>query len=208
MQKNISTIVIDFGGVISYCQSEKKIKKICKILGIAPDKYAAVSRKPRFDYDAGIIDARKYWDLINDSCNKIDLSDNDYMRLINYDISGWTKINRRTIRVIKKLKQSKYKLGILSNITHENLNHFIKKSKWLDYFDVKVFSCKEKVLKPHEEIYRIALKRLSESPENVLFIDDTEENVKAAERLGMHGMHYKSYDEMIKEMEERFGILI
>ena len=58
--------------------------------------------------------------------------------------------------------------------------------------DGGVFSCFEKITKPDPEIYLRLCKRYSLKPEECVFIDDTQKNVDAAQKLGMKGIHFTS----------------
>jgi putative hydrolase of the HAD superfamily len=53
-------------------------------------------------------------------------------------------------------------------------------------FDHQFYSCELGVSKPDPKYFAEILDRLSVSPEQVLFIDDIEANVKAAEGVGIH----------------------
>jgi putative hydrolase of the HAD superfamily len=58
-----------------------------------------------------------------------------------------------------------------------------------ELFDTVVDSCLEGVRKPNPEIYRTALARLDVTdPSRAVFLDDFENNVTTARRLGMHGI--------------------
>jgi putative hydrolase of the HAD superfamily len=52
-------------------------------------------------------------------------------------------------------------------------------------FDAVVFSAEHGVRKPDPAIFRLALDRLGLPPEQCLFVDDSEENLAAAHRLGV-----------------------
>ncbi|CEF62988.1 Bifunctional epoxide hydrolase 2 [Strongyloides ratti] len=54
-----------------------------------------------------------------------------------------------------------------------------------DSYDVIVESCREGVMKPHPEIYRIMLDRLDVGAENCIFVDESNYNCETADLLGM-----------------------
>ena len=56
------------------------------------------------------------------------------------------------------------------------------------YFDGGLISAEIKSVKPEEAIYRSLMEKYSLVPEECLFIDDSEINVKAAENLKMKGL--------------------
>ena len=57
-----------------------------------------------------------------------------------------------------------------------------------EIFDHIVDSCEEGVRKPDPKIYQIALERANVRPNEVLFLDDFEGNLIAAEALGIDGL--------------------
>lgn len=60
------------------------------------------------------------------------------------------------------------------------------------YFDKIYASCELKVVKPHREIFEIVMKDAGILPEETLFLDDGEANVKTAQMIGFHT--YQPYD--------------
>ncbi|MGI5197375.1 HAD family hydrolase [Streptomyces sp. CA-288835] len=60
-----------------------------------------------------------------------------------------------------------------------------------DLADHVVSSARVGVAKPDRKIYEIAAERAGVAMERCLFVDDLPENVEAAVRLGMTGVHYR-----------------
>ncbi len=58
-----------------------------------------------------------------------------------------------------------------------------------DYFDHVFLSCDLGMVKPDDDIFREVLAQLGEMGQNVLFIDDSEKNCRAAERNGIRSFH-------------------
>jgi putative hydrolase of the HAD superfamily len=209
MDDKITTIVFDYGGVISLSQNSNHIDAICEILNIDVSEFRSVYQKNRNDYDSGIISAEDYWHTVisNIDINK-SISDNDLYEVIKHDVLSWSGINEDTVRLIQMLYENKYNLAILSNMTFDTLDYLNKEAEWMKYFNVKVFSCEEKICKPDNAIYKTLLTRLSENSSNVLFIDDYIVNIDAAQKLGINSIHYKNHIELIEEMKNKYGITI
>ena len=55
------------------------------------------------------------------------------------------------------------------------------------YFDGTVTSFEARALKPSAEIFGYAVRKLGIVPEETLFLDDSQENIRAAVALGFHG---------------------
>lgn len=90
-----------------------------------------------------------------------------------------------TVQILKELKKKGYQLYALSNWNAELFNRTVDDFPFLNWFDGKIISGEEKLKKPDEEIYRLLLERFPITPENAVYIDDKEENLLPAEKLGM-----------------------
>jgi putative hydrolase of the HAD superfamily len=75
-----------------------------------------------------------------------------------------------------------------------------------DLFDAVVISCEVGMRKPDERIFRHALGLLGLDAAECVFIDDIEHNIRAAESLGIRGIHHTSADATIAELRE-LGLL-
>lgn len=103
--------------------------------------------------------------------------------------------------IITNLKD-KYKLGILSNHIRCWLEDVIKEKNITSIFNEIITSYNYKVAKPNKEIYKIALKKLNLKPEETIYIDDMEKNVKIAKELGMKGIVFKDFNSFKEELEK------
>ena len=98
-----------------------------------------------------------------------------------------------SVDLLRKLKQlDEQSLYALTNWSAETFPIAMQRFDFLQYFDGIVVSGVEKTIKPLQKIYDITLDRYNISPEKAVFIDDNFENVKAAEKLGIKGIHFKS----------------
>lgn len=199
--KNIKTIVYDYGGVISKKQNKKLVYKMCNILNIPEQQFFSFYGQERKDYDSALIDAKTYWmktiKLIGGQIKSKDID-----RLIEFDAKSWLDINKETIEYIKSI-QGKIKLALLSNMTFDVLEK-IKTLYWIHYFDSKIFSCEEKVAKPDEKIYEVCLKKVKIEPQHILFIDDSEVNLIAAQRMGINILKFTDCENMKNIIENEY----
>ncbi|MBP6925491.1 MAG: HAD-IA family hydrolase [Candidatus Pacebacteria bacterium] len=95
--------------------------------------------------------------------------------------------------------KKKYKLGFISNTT---VFESAVLDKWgmRDVFDVASFSWEVGIKKPNKEIFDITLKKLGVKPEEAIFIDDGENNILKARELGLHGIIFKSVEQLKEEL--------
>lgn len=108
-------------------------------------------------------------------------------------IDNWTdmlKTQHRVADVAAKLRQRGFSLYYLSNIPADVLELLQQRSFWR-LFDGGVASCEVDLLKPQPEIYQTLLKKYSLLPKECIFIDDNEDNVRAAYEQGITGISMK-----------------
>jgi putative hydrolase of the HAD superfamily len=92
--------------------------------------------------------------------------------------------------------------GLLSN----SWGNDYPRELWGELFDAVVISSEVGLRKPDERIYRHAAGALGLDPAECVFVDDIEHNVRAAEAVGMVGVHHVSTDETVTRLEELFRV--
>jgi len=67
--------------------------------------------------------------------------------------------------------------------------------------DGQVISCEEHLIKPDPAIYRRLLEKYQLQADACVFVDDKQENVLAAEEIGMKGILFKNADRLNSELK-------
>ncbi|WOD43431.1 HAD family hydrolase [Hwangdonia lutea] len=107
-----------------------------------------------------------------------------------------------TVDILKKLIDSKqYKVVALTNWSAETFPIALKKFEFLHWFEGILVSGEEKTRKPFDEIYHLTLNRFNIKAEHAIFIDDNLRNIEAANTLGIHGIHFKSPNQLIEQLK-------
>ena len=68
------------------------------------------------------------------------------------------------------------------------------------FIDGVVVSGLERLVKPDPRLYRVFCERYGLAPESCVFIDDSEPNIVAACKFGMHGIHFTDPAQLRKEL--------
>ena len=68
-------------------------------------------------------------------------------------------------------------------------------------FDVIISSYNVRMKKPDPRIYQHTLEKLGIRPEEAVFIDDLEENVKGAEVVGIKGIVFKNSEQCRSDLD-------
>ncbi len=117
-------------------------------------------------------------------------------------LSDWVdmlKTRDDTVQLMKRLKKRGYRLYYLSNIPKDVLE-LMKQRKFWAMFDGGLASCRAKMNKPDPRIYLALLYRYHLKPEETIFLDDNRENVEAARKLGIAGIHFRSLKHALAQM--------
>lgn len=87
-------------------------------------------------------------------------------------------------QLVKEMKEAGLNIYLLSNAGQDQPEYW-HRIPGSECFDGTVVSALERCIKPDPKIYEILLNRYRLNPEECLFIDDMEENILMAEKLGM-----------------------
>jgi len=106
------------------------------------------------------------------------------------------------VRLLPELKKRGFKLFYLSNFPNDIFEEIRTGYYFFKYFNGGLISADAKYSKPDNRIYEILLEKYNLIPQESLFIDDIEINVRAAEDLGMTGLVTHGSLEISREIEE------
>jgi len=115
-------------------------------------------------------------------------------------------INPPVLQIMKRLKEN-YKIVLLSNTDIMRYGFIRKKFPEIMIFDEYILSFEVGFMKPQPQIYREALKQAGAEAKECVFIDDREENIKAAVKLGISGILMESQTDLesvLQKMELSF----
>lgn len=117
----------------------------------------------------------------------------------------WTEMLRgpihETVDIFRKLKQNPgLKFYALTNWSAETFPIALERFDFLNWFDGVVVSGEEKIRKPFPEFYQLLLSRYHVKPEEALLIDDSLRNIKAAETIGIKGIHFSNPGQLKNEL--------
>lgn len=116
------------------------------------------------------------------------------------DIHGMVTIREYTIPWLQKLKEAGYQLYYLSNFSRKAEEECASSLIFMPYMDGGILSYQVKLIKPDPAIYQLLLDSYGLKPQESVFLDDTLVNVEAAEREGIHGIHFINKEQAEKEL--------
>lgn len=191
----INTIIFDLSEVLltGFMGVDRKISATYNIdkLKIANLLYTNIFN----DLMEGKLTEEDFWNKIIKMSN-IDMSANM--------LSAITRNNFKEIEGVRSLiniLKLDYKLGLLSNHAREWIEYCEDKFKYGHLFDVSLYSYEVGLKKPDSKIFELMLERLAVEAKNCVFVDDNEENVLMANKLGIKSIQFHTSEKLVKELK-------
>ncbi len=196
----ISAVLFDYGMVLSDVPEAADWRLLERVLDVEEEAFQAAYWKYRDAYDRGALSAQTYWEIVARDLNKpIDAA--ILRALIDADTVVWTQPNPVMMEWAASLNRSGMKTGILSNIGDAMESGVLGRFPALAEFTHHTFSHRLGIAKPDAAIYRHAVEGLGVPVEEILFVDDREENIRAARVAGMVAVQYIGHAAFVEEMQ-------
>lgn len=195
----IKTIIFDIGNVLAdFTWEEHYIRMGCE--GELMDRMvrATVKSEAWNEYDRGLLtDEEVLAEFIHNDPG----IEADIRRCLD-NVAGMVKRNDYAIPWIQELKQKGYQTLYLSNFSRKAEEECAEALDFIPYMDGGILSHKEKVIKPMPEIYQLLIDRYHLVPEECVFLDDTEKNLKGAQAFGIHTILFRNQEQAIAELKK------
>ena len=200
IQCRIRGVLFDFGGVLSEEGFKNGLKHIARINALDPGQFFETARE--LIYSTGYLTGHKseavFWDQLRMRTG-IQGTDQELKEIIleHFLIRDWM------MALVRMLKEHSVRLAILSDQTN-----------WLDELDQRCHFSNlfEEVFNsyhlgkskndPSQFIDVLSFMRLNS--QQVLFVDDTRENIERAHALGLNTIHYTGKEQFLEDMQRFF----
>ena len=209
MNTKIKNIIFDLGGVILDIDETIVYKELEK-LGI---KTSELARSKEFidimsKFDTGIYTAPTFRKKTKALLELGKMTDKRFDAIWNAMLLD---IPRERVEAIEKIKKH-YKIFLMSNTNVIHYDLYIRDlqlrfgyNEFDELFHKSYFSFAEHLEKPDPRFFELILDHEGLLPEETLFIDDTEKNIKVAQSLGINTYHI-SREELVRNLFEN-GVL-
>ena len=104
--------------------------------------------------------------------------------------------------LVRRARAAGLRTGLLSN----SWGNDYPRDGWDEMFDVVVISGEVGMRKPEPGIFEHTLDLMGLAPEQTVFVDDLRPNIEAAVAMGLVGVHHRTYEQTLLELEALFGI--
>lgn len=196
----IKAVIFDYGGVMK--PESHWVEDIALVYKV-PIRIIKKKIKPFINsLQKGIIKENEFWKKFSLALKK---------PIPNNSRDLWRKLIERNFyiypemkRFVKKIRSQGIKTAVLSN-TIESHAKVIERHRGYKNFDVVVLSSRVSLRKPEPKIYLLTVKRLKVKPKECIFVDDRNESLKSAKKLGIRTILAKNPKQVIHDVYEILG---
>ena len=107
--------------------------------------------------------------------------------------------------LVQELKENGYGIYLLSNASVRQHEYWPQIPGW-QFFDGKIISADEKVMKPHPDYYLRAMEKFSLIPRECFFIDDVPANIEGALYCGIPGTVFHKDVPLLRRQLRAIGV--
>jgi putative hydrolase of the HAD superfamily len=196
----ITTLFFDIGGVLLNVHPERTLQYLSDCTDISVEEIRTRFPMDAHDeYEKGNLTDREWFLAVKESLPQpCCLKESDFWR-------AWKLLlgdEKETVQILEDLSDN-YSIWLLSNTNPKHIRDEIEKRYAFPHLvDGAVYSFDVGLRKPHEEIYLTAAKLAGTKPEDSIFIDDLEENVKAAAHIGFKVIQFYTTKQLIEDLTQ------
>ncbi len=197
-------IVFDLGNTLirfDHNISAKKIANLCRL--DSKMLYDNFFESPlTIDFECGRISPRQFHEEASKRLG-IKLPFKDFADIWN-DIF-WE--DEGSCAIARKLKEQNYRLFLLSNVNRLHFEWIKNKFDIIGIFDELILSFMVGAIKPDRVIYDRVVKLSGLDSREILYVDDREDLIKEATRLGIDSVRYEGPEKLAIDLKDR-GIVL
>ena len=199
----IEFIYFDLGNVLISFDHSRAFQRIAGLTGISPARVEQVLFNDglQTQYEKGEISTPEFHQYF---CRQTqtDIS----LENLCFAASNIFEPLDDAIQLLRTLKLAGHRLGLLSNTCDCHWKFCLGDCRFEflhSVFEHTVLSFMTGFAKPDMNIYRVAANMANCDPGSILFVDDIEENVKAAQSYGFDGVLFRGFPDLLNELTKR-----
>jgi epoxide hydrolase-like predicted phosphatase len=193
----IKAVIFDVGGVLQADTSAYVQESICRSLNTDTATLQAIWRDLIPQLGSGMIDEAAFWRLAAETygIRAVDVAEN----LLGKPYAQSMQPYREVLQLVKELGDSGLRRAVLSNTIKAHAD-VMRRQSLFDNFDEVLLSYEIGIRKPSPEVFTLALQKLGIGATDVLFIDDLQENIAAAQNLGLQTILAVDEDQIVRDV--------
>lgn len=185
----IKTIVFDYTGVVAPGPLGAWVRQNL----VVEDKMHAFIKESSHRWDLGEVSLEETYVLISEITG---IEPENIWKTLFEDSTAHDDV----IELIKSLKKN-YRIVMFSNHISGILRKLLAKHEIVELFDEIIISSEHKMKKPDPRFFHKMLELIGNTADEIVFIDDTQENIEAATKLGIKSIQFQNSEQLIKDLE-------
>jgi putative hydrolase of the HAD superfamily len=200
----VKAVVFDFGGVLCRLVDYSGRGKWEEKLGLPGGRLTAVVLESAVAQQCllGRVTEAQVWARLGEDfgLSRAELEE------LQGDFWSGHLLDQQLLQFLQGLRPQ-YRTALLSNFWQDTRKTFACTfGLEADAVDTMIISSEEGCAKPEARIYHLAARRLGVCPGEMLFVDDSPENITGAERAGARGILFESTTQVMECLGELLGV--
>src|SRR5579872_7180679 len=130
----ISTVIFDFGCVLSEVPTASDFDPIRAALGTDAARFDEIYWRNRDAYDLASTPVDVYWQDVGKMAGR-ELTREEALRIADLDCALWCRMNPAMLDWVGELRRGGTKVAIISNMSAHIGEHLRRNAAWLAHFD-------------------------------------------------------------------------
>lgn len=191
----IKAVIFDYGGVVLK-SPYSSLKDIAVTYEVSIEILIKKIQPFLKLFQKGLINENQFWKQLSSVLKKPVPKNKEDLWRKGFEETFY--IYPEIINFVQKLKTQSIKTAVLSNTIKPHVDIITKHDGYKD-FNIVILSREVNLQKPDSEIYLLTIKQLGTKPEECVFIDDKDENLRPAKKLGMKTILAKNPKQVIDD---------
>lgn len=177
----IKAVGFDYGGVIAGRPGSYFDQQVSKLLDVSVDEFRKAYFSINYKINNGLLEKEEFWkELLANLGRNQKYEEFEKLRSSIHDTKS---INLEIMDLVDQLRMKGLKVGLLSNNSIDARERF-EKLKLTGHFDVIMVSAEVGMSKPDPQIFSLFAEKLSVKPEELVFVDDSNNSLSSAVKVG------------------------
>jgi putative hydrolase of the HAD superfamily len=192
-------VLFDIGGVLVSWRDAWLYHIVSEKFGVQEKILTGECEKEIVNLHTGKISENEFWRKIGKKVNSLELQ--KVKKSLIYDaFKDKAKLNNSILEMIKKIQESKIKVGVLSNL-EKTTYAILEEFALLDSFEFQFYSHKTGFAKPDRKIFKYVLGNVPFKSSEIFFIDDKISNVQASNSIGIKSIKYTNTKKLKQDLK-------
>jgi len=192
----IKTVFFDLGGVVVNVDVDLLLRRLAHASPYDVDRIREVllNSPHTRQYELGLITTKEFsqWAF---HALQLNMGEGQFLQAFSDIFTP----NHQVVRLIEEL-DGRLQVGVISNTNVAQYEWIAAHIAPVGRMHPTVLSFREHVAKPEPDIFAAALAQAGCAPEEVVFIDDLEPNVRAARSLGISALLYENHQGCLDQL--------